>query len=74
MNVKRPKRGYYRVIPELMFEDPCNTAENEIMEAFTRRLEREILLDPTIWLWSHKRWKHKRKVNGTSAAAGSERI
>ncbi|HYF69648.1 MAG TPA: lysophospholipid acyltransferase family protein [Ohtaekwangia sp.] len=74
MNVKRPKRGYYRVIPELMFDDPCSTADNEIMEAFTRRLEREILIDPTIWLWSHRRWKHKRKVNGTSVAEGPERI
>ncbi|HPH46413.1 MAG TPA: hypothetical protein PKU83_05355 [Chryseolinea sp.] len=30
-------------------------------ERFTNRLEKEIILNPTYWLWSHKRWKHKRK-------------
>ncbi|HTF80695.1 MAG TPA: lysophospholipid acyltransferase family protein [Cytophagales bacterium] len=61
MNVRRVKRGYYEVTPELMFDAPKDTAENEILEAFTRRLELEIQKDPVVWLWSHKRWKHKRK-------------
>jgi Kdo2-lipid IVA lauroyltransferase/acyltransferase len=68
MNVQRPRRGYYLVTPELLFAEPKNTAENEIMEAFTQRLEKEIKKDPSIWLWSHRRWKHKRPSNGTSAA------
>lgn len=60
MNVKRVRRGYYAVTPELLFANPQHTAEHEITEAFTKRLEREIISDPTIWLWSHRRWKHKR--------------
>lgn len=60
MNIKRVKRGYYEIFPELMFENPKDTADNEILEAFTQRLEKEIQLDPVVWLWSHKRWKHKR--------------
>jgi KDO2-lipid IV(A) lauroyltransferase len=60
MNVQRPKRGYYEVFPELLIPDPKNTTENEISEKFMNRLEKEILIDPTIWLWSHRRWKHKR--------------
>lgn len=60
MNVKRIKRGYYEVFPELLFMHPKETADNEILEAFTQRLEKEINIDPTIWLWSHRRWKHKR--------------
>lgn len=60
MNVKRIKRGYYEVFPELLFANPADTSEGEISEAFTARLEREIILDPTLWLWSHRRWKHKR--------------
>ncbi len=60
MNVQRPRRGYYEVIPELLIPDPKNTAENEITEKFMQRLEKEILVDPTIWLWSHRRWKHKK--------------
>jgi KDO2-lipid IV(A) lauroyltransferase len=60
MNVQRPKRGYYEVFPELLIPDPTGTTENEISEKFMNRLEKEILIDPTIWLWSHRRWKHKR--------------
>lgn len=63
MNVKRIRRGYYEIIPELLFAHSNETAENEISETFTKRLEQEILRDPVIWLWSHKRWKHKRPVS-----------
>jgi Kdo2-lipid IVA lauroyltransferase/acyltransferase len=62
MRVTRPKRGYYEVTPELIFRNPGQTAEGEISETFTKMLEQQIKLDPTIWLWSHKRWKHKRPV------------
>ena len=62
MNVVRVKRGYYEVIPELLFENPENSLENEITDRFFQRLESEIKRDPVPWLWSHKRWKHKRIV------------
>lgn len=62
MNIKRVRRGYYEVTPELLFSKPKETSENEISEAFMRRLEKEIILDPSIWLWSHRRWKHERPV------------
>jgi Kdo2-lipid IVA lauroyltransferase/acyltransferase len=60
MNVQRVRRGYYEITPELLFVNPKDTADNEISESFTKRLEREIIRDPSVWLWSHKRWKHKR--------------
>lgn len=62
MNVIRKKRGYYEVFPELLFAEPTQTKEGEISECFTRRLEKEIIKDPSIWLWSHRRWKHKRVI------------
>ena len=62
MNVKRVGRGYYDVTPELLFSHPRETQETEISETFMKRLEKEIILDPTIWLWSHRRWKHTRPV------------
>jgi Kdo2-lipid IVA lauroyltransferase/acyltransferase len=61
MNVKRIRRGYYEITPELLFMEPKDTRDGEISEAFTKRLEEEIILDPSTWLWSHKRWKHVRK-------------
>lgn len=60
INIQRKRRGYYEIEPEMLFEKPSLTRENEILEAFTRRLEKEIIIDPVPWLWSHKRWKHKR--------------
>ena len=65
MKVERPKRGHYVVTPELLFMDPAATATDQISEVFTKRLERDITNDPAIWLWSHRRWKHKRPVNIT---------
>lgn len=69
MNIRRRKRGYYDIDAELLFDNPVQTAEGEITEAFTRRLEAEIRRQPTYWLWSHKRWKHKRIPDGTVAQA-----
>jgi Kdo2-lipid IVA lauroyltransferase/acyltransferase len=63
MNIKRPQRGYYEIIPELLFANPKETQPDEISEAFTKRLEKEIIANPAIWLWSHKRWKHTRPKN-----------
>ncbi len=62
LHAERPKRGYYTIRAEILFEHPENTQENEISEAFTRRLEKDIIQDPAIWLWSHKRWKHTRPI------------
>lgn len=62
MNVNRPKRGYYEVFPELLVAAPQDAKENDIMELFMKRLEQDIIRDPSIWLWSHKRWKHKRTL------------
>lgn len=63
VHIEREKRGYYRIHTELLFEKPSQTEDNEILEAFTRKLEREIQHAPPYWLWSHKRWKHKRQPN-----------
>jgi len=60
MNVKRIKRGYYEIHPELLFEFPKETTEGQITEKFTNRLEEEIRINPATWLWSHKRWKYSR--------------
>ena len=62
LNILRPRRGHYELHFEMLRDDPSKTTEKEITEAFTRRLEAEIRKNPTTWLWSHKRWKHRREV------------
>ncbi len=59
--IDRIKRGFYSVKSELLVENSKDTKENEISELFTRRLEKDILYKPELWLWTHRRWKHVRK-------------
>ena len=60
INIKRMKRGYYEVYPEMLVENPALTGEGEITELHTKKLEKEIINQPELWLWSHRRWKHKK--------------
>ncbi|MGZ3864298.1 MAG: lysophospholipid acyltransferase family protein [Bacteroidia bacterium] len=62
VNVGRVKRGYYEIHAETLVEDPSTTYEGQISEMHTRRLEQEIVKQPELWLWSHRRWKHKKPV------------
>ncbi|MEI6817055.1 MAG: lysophospholipid acyltransferase family protein [Bacteroidota bacterium] len=62
IKIDRVKRGYYDIHAELLFENPKATSENEISETFIKRLEKDIIEKPEIWLWSHRRWKHKKPV------------
>lgn len=59
-DIKRIKRGYYEVTITKLSEDPINTQEHEITEQYMRLLEKSIIEQPEKWLWSHRRWKHKR--------------
>lgn len=56
-NVRREKRGYYVCRMELMTRKPKKMKEFELTDDYFRLLEASILLDPSIYLWSHKRWK-----------------
>jgi len=62
MSIRRLKRGYYKIFTEMLIETPRQTKAGEISEAHTRRLEKDIIEQPEIWLWSHRRWKHKDKL------------
>lgn len=59
-SIKRVKRGYYEMFAEVLVDNPAATADGEISEIHTRRLEKDIIEQPEIWLWSHRRWKHRR--------------
>jgi len=60
ISVNRVKRGLYKITPELLTSQPETTSPGEISELHTRKLEQDILEQPEIWLWTHRRWKHKR--------------
>ena len=58
--VKKIKRGFYEVSAEILVANPAGMKEGEISEIHTRKLEKDIITQPEVWLWSHRRWKHKR--------------
>lgn len=60
-NIKKVKRGYYKIETRLAFEDARETQKGEIMEAFVKFMENCIIQQPDSWLWSHRRWKRKWK-------------
>ncbi len=64
VHLERKKRGHYRVSYETLFEDPSKTEYGEIITKINQVLEQDIRKDPTIWLWTHRRWKHKRVEHG----------
>jgi Kdo2-lipid IVA lauroyltransferase/acyltransferase len=60
-NIQNVRRGYYTFTAELLFENSKGLAEHLITETHVRRLEEIIREKPEQWLWSHRRWKHKRE-------------
>jgi KDO2-lipid IV(A) lauroyltransferase len=60
LDIKKVKRGYYTLSAKTLVEHPKELADGAISEIHTRELERNIRLQPFIWLWTHRRWKHKK--------------
>lgn len=60
-HVTKPRRGYYEAKLEIITTEPQSTPDFYIIEKFNKLLEADIMNQPEIWLWSHRRWKHKRK-------------
>lgn len=59
-DVQKVKRGYYEITLHHLTDTPRQTEHGEIVEKYTRLLEQTITRKPEYWLWSHRRWKHKR--------------
>ena len=60
--INKAKRGHYEGVLELIEEFPENKEYGEITSKNTLALEKDIIKNPQYWLWTHKRWKHKRKL------------
>lgn len=60
LDVTKLSRGKYSAEFKLIAENPKQTADFEITEKYARMMEETILRDPAYWLWTHRRWKHRR--------------
>ncbi|MDR1257715.1 MAG: lysophospholipid acyltransferase family protein [Tannerellaceae bacterium] len=60
-DVSKLRRGYYSVEFKLLSDAPQKNAGYDITEQYARLMEQTIMRNPAYWLWTHKRWKHKRE-------------
>jgi len=58
-NMKINSDNIYSIKFEVISEEPSN--DQKITEKYFNFLEKQIKENPQYWLWSHNRWKHKRK-------------
>ncbi len=60
VHIIKVKRGYYEVEVTLLAENPADEQPGSVTEKHVHKLEEVIKAQPEFWLWSHRRWKHKR--------------
>lgn len=62
MEFVRKARGFYDMnLSEIVSPPYENLALNEILDRFVQTLDASIKQNPSSYLWSHRRWKHKRE-------------
>ena len=59
-NIEKVKRGHYEASFITLTEHPKELPDYEITRKFLDQIERQINEAPQFYLWSHKRWKHRR--------------
>jgi KDO2-lipid IV(A) lauroyltransferase len=62
LDIVKVKRGHYVGTFSVITPDASQEKEFAVMERYMRRLEETILNEPAYYLWSHNRWKFKKKV------------
>lgn len=58
-SLTKPSRGHYRVEIRLLSPDASQTTPDALTAAYASGLEADITADPSLWLWTHKRWKRR---------------
>ncbi len=60
-DIRREKRGYYTCEFKLIGQDPKVFADFQLTDIYFGMLQASIERDPSIYLWSHNRWKRTRQ-------------
>ncbi|PKR80790.1 lauroyl acyltransferase [Brumimicrobium salinarum] len=58
--IRKRKRGFYEVSFTPISEDITKERDGYVLDKHAEYLERVIQEHPQYWLWSHRRWKHKK--------------
>lgn len=57
-DTEKLSRGHYRITCRLLARDASQTQPGQITRLYASMLEESIRRNPSIWLWSHNRWKN----------------
>lgn len=60
-HITREKRGHYHCHFIPMTYDPKSHPDYEITDIYMKMLEENIMIAPSQWLWTHKRWKRTKE-------------
>jgi Kdo2-lipid IVA lauroyltransferase/acyltransferase len=60
VKVKKVKRGYYEATFLSLADNPKDFEDFKITEMYIKEVEKQIHEAPEYYLWTHKRWKHKK--------------
>lgn len=66
LRMRKVRRGYYEVDIMDVCAEPVRLQEGELTRMHMMILEKYIQEVPELWLWSHKRWKHKKSDESCS--------
>tara|TARA_B100001109_G_scaffold71354_1_gene58135 strand:+ start:300 stop:1184 length:885 start_codon:yes stop_codon:yes gene_type:complete len=60
--MKKVKRGFYKVYVDVISEHPREHKDFEITDIFLKKVEKQIKEYPHLYFWTHNRFKHKDKA------------
>ncbi len=61
-DVERTARGYYHLRLRHITDNVREYKDYRLTDLYMEELEKMIHRQPHLWLWSHRRWKHRRTV------------
>lgn len=59
-HTRKTGRSRYEATYHKLAENPAEMNPEDILMAYVQIMEEVIKAEPEYWLWSHRRWKHKR--------------
>ena len=62
-HIRKVGRSRYEAFVYKLVENPSEVEPEQIMLEYVRKMEEIIKAEPEYWLWTHRRWKHKRPAH-----------
>jgi KDO2-lipid IV(A) lauroyltransferase len=63
LKIRKIKRGFYEAEFEEITQEPSRFPDYEITDSYLKKLEILIKENPSFYLWTHNRFKHKDRLN-----------